>query len=220
MALLNSKKSQPGRDHDRRADEHAHHRRRPREPRPPRKAHLGPRHAHAPGLDRGPDRRGHLDLRPQPGHPVGGEGHRRPVLRQPDEPPVPQQGPGRRGADPPGRGHQRHRRTARRLRRQPPRPGLQHRHGFFLRQRPGHLPARPGPLGPRDRPAKGRIISSPKVSTQNNKQAEIIQGRQIPVQTVANFTVTTRYINAALELRATPQITAEGTIIMGIEHPE
>jgi len=63
----------------------------------------------------------------------------------------------------------------------------------------------------------GRIISSPKVSTQNNQQAEIIQGRQIPVQTVANFTVTTRYVNAALELRATPQITAEGTIIMGIE---
>jgi type IV pilus assembly protein PilQ len=64
---------------------------------------------------------------------------------------------------------------------------------------------------------EGRIISSPKVSTQNNQQAEIIQGRQIPVQTVANFTVTTRYVNAALELRATPQITAEGTIIMGIE---
>ncbi|HRD01643.1 MAG TPA: type IV pilus secretin PilQ [Candidatus Saccharicenans sp.] len=63
----------------------------------------------------------------------------------------------------------------------------------------------------------GRIISSPKVTTQNNQAAEIIQGRQIPVQTVANFTVTTRYVNAALELRATPQITAEGTIIMNIE---
>ncbi len=64
---------------------------------------------------------------------------------------------------------------------------------------------------------EGRIISSPKVTTQNNQEAEIIQGRQIPVQTVANFTVTTRYVNAALELRATPQITAEGTIIMTIE---
>ncbi|HPW17759.1 MAG TPA: type IV pilus secretin PilQ [Candidatus Aminicenantes bacterium] len=63
----------------------------------------------------------------------------------------------------------------------------------------------------------GRIISRPSVVTQNNQQAEIIQGRQIPVQTVANFTVTTRYVNAALELRATPQITAEGTIIMSIE---
>lgn len=64
---------------------------------------------------------------------------------------------------------------------------------------------------------QGQIISCPKVTTQNNMQAEIIQGRQIPIQTVANFTVTTRFQNAALELRATPQITAEGTIIMVIE---
>jgi type IV pilus secretin PilQ/predicted competence protein len=64
---------------------------------------------------------------------------------------------------------------------------------------------------------QGRIISSPSVTTQNNQQAHIIQGRQIPVQTVANFTVTTRYMNAALELTATPQITAEGTIIMALE---
>ncbi len=64
---------------------------------------------------------------------------------------------------------------------------------------------------------QGRIISSPSVTTQNNQEAHIVQGRQIPVQTVANFTVTTRYMNAALELRATPQITAEGTIIMHIE---
>lgn len=63
----------------------------------------------------------------------------------------------------------------------------------------------------------GKIISSPKITTQNNKEAEIIQGRQIPVQTVANFTVTTRFQNAALELRARPQITAEGTIIMDID---
>jgi type IV pilus assembly protein PilQ len=63
----------------------------------------------------------------------------------------------------------------------------------------------------------GQIISSPKVVTQNNKEADIIQGRQIPVQTQANFTVTTQYINAALELKATPQITAEGTIIMTLD---
>jgi len=64
---------------------------------------------------------------------------------------------------------------------------------------------------------QGQIISCPKVTTQNNMQAEIVQGRQIPVQTQANFTVTTRYFNAALELRATPQITADGTIIMTID---
>jgi type IV pilus assembly protein PilQ len=64
---------------------------------------------------------------------------------------------------------------------------------------------------------EGRIISSPKVTTQNNREADIIQGRQIPVQTQANFTVSVRYVNAALELKATPQITAEGTIIMTID---
>ena len=64
---------------------------------------------------------------------------------------------------------------------------------------------------------QGRIISCPKVTTQNNQEAEIVQGRQIPVQTQANFTVSTRYINAALELKAKPQITAEGTIIMTID---
>ncbi|MCJ7589476.1 MAG: type IV pilus secretin PilQ, partial [Candidatus Aminicenantes bacterium] len=63
----------------------------------------------------------------------------------------------------------------------------------------------------------GKIISCPKVTAQNNQEAEIIQGRQIPVQTVANFTVSTRYMNAALELKATPQITAEGTIIMNLD---
>ncbi|HVP90098.1 MAG TPA: type IV pilus secretin PilQ [Terriglobales bacterium] len=64
---------------------------------------------------------------------------------------------------------------------------------------------------------EGKIISHPQVTTQNNMEADIIQGRQIPVQTVANFTVTTRYVNAALELKATPQITAEGTIIMKVD---
>jgi type IV pilus secretin PilQ/predicted competence protein len=60
---------------------------------------------------------------------------------------------------------------------------------------------------------KGKVISAPKATTQDNQQATIQQGRQIPVQTVQNNTVTTRYVPAALELRVTPQITAEGTII-------
>jgi type IV pilus secretin PilQ/predicted competence protein len=63
----------------------------------------------------------------------------------------------------------------------------------------------------------GKVLSRPTVTTQNNVQAEIIQGKQIPVQTSANFTVTTTFVNAALELRAKPQITEEGTIIMYLE---
>ncbi len=64
---------------------------------------------------------------------------------------------------------------------------------------------------------EGQIISSTKVTAINNKPAEVIQGRQIPVQTTANFTVTTQYINAALQLKATPQITADGSIIMELD---
>ncbi len=63
----------------------------------------------------------------------------------------------------------------------------------------------------------GRVISRPIITTQNNIQAEIIQGKQIPVQTSSNFTVTTTFINAALELRVKPQITEDNTIIMYIE---
>jgi type IV pilus assembly protein PilQ len=62
-----------------------------------------------------------------------------------------------------------------------------------------------------------RILSSPKVATQNNAKAEILQGAQIPYQTIANNTITTTFVNAALRMSVTPQITAEGTIIMDIE---
>ena len=61
------------------------------------------------------------------------------------------------------------------------------------------------------------IISSPRVTTQNNVQAEILQGDQIPYQTVANNTVTVQFKEAALTLRVTPQITAADTVIMQVE---
>ena len=60
------------------------------------------------------------------------------------------------------------------------------------------------------------IISSPRVMTQNNVEAEILQGDQIPYQTVANNTVTVQFKEAALQLRVTPQITAANTVIMQI----
>ncbi len=63
---------------------------------------------------------------------------------------------------------------------------------------------------------KGRVLSNPKIATQNNQQAEIRQGYQIPVQTIANNTVTTTFVNATLSLQVKPQITAEDTIIMDV----
>lgn len=64
---------------------------------------------------------------------------------------------------------------------------------------------------------KGRIISAPKATTQNNMEASIIQGKQIPIQTIQNNTVTVQYVNAALELTVTPQITARGTVICEVD---
>jgi len=63
---------------------------------------------------------------------------------------------------------------------------------------------------------KGRILSTPRVATQNNVEAEITQGSQIPIQTVSNNTVTVTFKDAALTLRVTPQITASNTVIMRI----
>jgi type IV pilus secretin PilQ/predicted competence protein len=63
---------------------------------------------------------------------------------------------------------------------------------------------------------QGRILSTPRVATQNNVAAEITQGVQIPIQTVANNTVTVTFRDAALRLVVTPQITAANTVIMNI----
>ncbi len=68
-----------------------------------------------------------------------------------------------------------------------------------------------------ERSGNGRILSRPKVTTQNNKQAEMTQGVQIPIQTVANNTVTVTFKDAALKLLVTPRITAANTVIMDVE---
>ena len=67
-----------------------------------------------------------------------------------------------------------------------------------------------------ERSGKGRILSTPRITTQNNVEAEITQGVQIPVQTEANNTVTVTFKDAALTLKVTPQITAANTVIMQI----
>ena len=63
---------------------------------------------------------------------------------------------------------------------------------------------------------KGRVLSEPRLATQNNQTAVVRQGVQIPVQTVANNTVSTTFVNADLSLTVTPQITAANTVIMNI----
>jgi type IV pilus assembly protein PilQ len=62
-----------------------------------------------------------------------------------------------------------------------------------------------------------RTISSPRVTTQNNATAEIVNGVQIPIQTVDNLTVSVEYVEAALSLKITPQIiTEDGAVLLGV----
>jgi type IV pilus assembly protein PilQ len=68
-----------------------------------------------------------------------------------------------------------------------------------------------------ERQGRGRLLSTPKVTTQNNTAAEIKQGIQIPIQTVANNTVTVTFKDAVLTLKVTPQITDAGTVILNLE---
>ncbi len=60
------------------------------------------------------------------------------------------------------------------------------------------------------------LVSAPRITTLNNTSASIQSGIQIPIQTVSNRTVSTQYVNATLSLSVTPQVTAEGTVVLTI----
>ncbi len=62
----------------------------------------------------------------------------------------------------------------------------------------------------------GKLLSKPKVITQNNEKATVKQGTKIPIQTTINNTISVQYVDAVLKLEVTPQITAEGTVFMDV----
>lgn len=64
-----------------------------------------------------------------------------------------------------------------------------------------------------------KILSRPRVVTQNNGQAIVRQGVRVPVVTAAQLggPPTTTYVDAFLRLTVTPQITVESTIFMAID---
>jgi type IV pilus assembly protein PilQ len=62
----------------------------------------------------------------------------------------------------------------------------------------------------------GKLLSKPKVITQNNEKAVVKQGTKVPIQTTINNTISVQYIDAVLQLEVTPQITAEGTVFMDV----
>ena len=62
----------------------------------------------------------------------------------------------------------------------------------------------------------GKLLSKPKITTQNNEKATVKQGTKIPIQTTINNTISVQFIDAVLKLEVTPQITAEGTVFMDV----
>jgi type IV pilus assembly protein PilQ len=63
----------------------------------------------------------------------------------------------------------------------------------------------------------GKLLSKPRLITQNNEKATVKQGTKIPVQTIVNNTISVQFVDAVLQLEVTPQITAEGTIFMDVK---
>lgn len=65
---------------------------------------------------------------------------------------------------------------------------------------------------------KGRIISSPRVVTADQKEAIIEQGTEIPYQTIAAVGAppTIAFKKAALQLKVKPQITPDENVIMNV----
>jgi len=64
-----------------------------------------------------------------------------------------------------------------------------------------------------------KILSRPRVVTQNNIQALVRQGVRIPIVTQAQLggPPTVTYVDAFLRLTVTPQITVEGTIFLNVD---
>jgi type IV pilus assembly protein PilQ len=62
----------------------------------------------------------------------------------------------------------------------------------------------------------GKLLSKPRIITQNNEKATVKQGVKIPIQTTINNTISVQYVDAVLKLEVTPQITAEGTVYMDV----
>jgi type IV pilus assembly protein PilQ len=64
-----------------------------------------------------------------------------------------------------------------------------------------------------------KILSRPRIVTQNNIQAVVKQGVRVPIVTSAQLggPPTTTYVDAILRLTVTPQITSEGTIFLNVD---
>jgi type IV pilus assembly protein PilQ len=64
-----------------------------------------------------------------------------------------------------------------------------------------------------------KILSRPRIVTQNNIQAVVKQGTRVPIVTLAQLggPPTVTYVDAFLRLTVVPQITSEGTIFLNVD---
>ena len=63
----------------------------------------------------------------------------------------------------------------------------------------------------------GRVISSPRITTLDNRKAMISQGVKIPVSVVSANGANTQWVQANLRLEVTPHVTNDGSILMAIK---
>ena len=61
-----------------------------------------------------------------------------------------------------------------------------------------------------------KILSAPRITTLDNKEAKIGAGTSIPISTVSAAGVNTTFVEAKLELSVTPHVTQDGSILMKI----
>jgi type IV pilus assembly protein PilQ len=61
-----------------------------------------------------------------------------------------------------------------------------------------------------------RVIARPKLATLDNKEAHIKQGEKIPYETTSQAGTQVQFIDAVLQLKVTPHVTPEGSILMKV----
>ncbi len=61
-----------------------------------------------------------------------------------------------------------------------------------------------------------RVISRPRIATLDNREAHIKQGQKIPYETTSQAGTQVQFIDAVLQLKVTPHVTPEGTILMKV----
>lgn len=72
-------------------------------------------------------------------------------------------------------------------------------------------------LSAMERKGEGKIISSPRVATIDNREATIKQGISVPYATVSQAGTQVAWVDATLSLIVTPHITADRRVIMKIK---